>query len=274
VDPPVALFAKEQGLPVLQPAKASALEFLEALRQLEIDVIITCAYGQILSTAFLEIPKRATINIHPSALPQYRGATPIPAALLAGDNETAVTVLFTVKALDAGAIILQQPFPILPEETTGILSQRLFSASGPLVVEALACLQDPSFTGHPQDEARVTLCQKISKEAGLVDWTLPSHVIHNRFRAFSPWPGTYTYLQGKRITLEAMHLLPVEKSDSTIPGTFHYDKATKSLRITCNDVCELQVTQLKSEGGKSVSAESFWNGLRDKTHVQFTRNEK
>jgi folate-dependent phosphoribosylglycinamide formyltransferase PurN len=127
-DPPVATFAKEQGLRCLQPIKASDPAFLEELKSLEVDVIITAAYGQILSNAFLAIPRRATINIHPSLLPAYRGAIPVPAALLDGLETTGVTVLFTVKALDAGNIILQKSFAI-----EGFLPRAVHSSSKPWI---------------------------------------------------------------------------------------------------------------------------------------------
>ena len=108
IDPPVATFAKEKGLPLLQPTKASDPDFLEQLQSFAIDVVITCAYGQILTQSFLDIPRRATINIHPSLLPKFRGATPVNSSILAGDSQTGVTVLFTVRKLDAGHIIIQE----------------------------------------------------------------------------------------------------------------------------------------------------------------------
>ncbi len=274
IQPPVAQFAMERGLLVLQPTKASDPDFLRQLEALQVDVIITCAYGQILSSAFLAIPKRATINIHPSALPQYRGATPVPAALLAGDTETAVTVLFTVKQLDAGALIVQQSFPIQEMETAGALTHRLFASSGPLLSTALEKLLDPSFVGLPQDESQVSLCQKMTKEQGCVDWQAPAALLLQRYRAFSPWPGTYTYFRGKRVALE--QLLPVDSAIASVEpaGTFSYVKASRKLQVRCGDGKDLLIAQLKPEGGSSISAESFWNGLRDKTSpLLFTSKE-
>lgn len=269
VHPPVAQFAMSRGLLVLQPAKASQPDFLQQLQELDIDVIITCAYGQILSTAFLAIPKRATINIHPSALPQFRGATPVPAALLAGNTQTAVTVLFTVRALDAGAIIVQEPFPILEMETAGALTERLFASSGPLLVAALEKLRDPAFVGIPQDESQVTLCQKITKEQGCMDWAAPAALLLQRYRAFSPWPGSYTYFRGTRVALELLHPAEADMVIEGQAGSFAYVKSSRRLLVRCGEGSCLLISQMKPEGGRSVSAESFWNGLRNKDEPLF-----
>ena len=273
IQPPVAQFAMDRGIPLFQPEKASNPEFLQQLRELEIDTIITCAYGQILSSAFLEIPRRATINIHPSALPMYRGATPVPAAILAGDTATAVTVLFTVKQLDAGAIIEQAHFPIFEMETTGLLTHRLLASSGPLLRAALDKLLDPAFAGAPQEASKVTLCQKITKVHGCVEWDSRATVLLRRYCAFSPWPGSYTYFRGKRVALEQLHPLSPESvrggALAEKPGSFFYVKASKQLQVACGNEEAILISQLKPEGGSSVSAESFWNGLRNKEEPLF-----
>lgn len=202
VDPPVALFAKANGIPVLQPEKASDPVFLQAFKDWSPDVAITAAYGQILSDAFLAIPKRATINIHPSLLPKYRGAIPVPAALMEGETTSGVTILFTVKKLDAGNLIVQAKTPIQPKETAGELTTRYFVLGATLLESALRKLADPSFAGDPQNEKLVTHCRKIEKQHGIIDWQLPAEDTFNRFRAFSPWPGSYTFLQGKRLACD------------------------------------------------------------------------
>ena len=160
-DPPLAEFAKLRGLLTLQPESARDPDFLEQLRGLDVDVIVTAAYGQILSPKFLGIPKRATVNIHPSMLPKYRGATPVPAAILSGEIESGVSILFTVKALDAGAVICAEESAIALDETSGAMTQRLFELGGLLLVKALEKLRDPNFSGEPQDDRLATHCRKI-----------------------------------------------------------------------------------------------------------------
>lgn len=270
-DPPVAAFAKAKGLTVLQPVKASEPAFLAALRALAPDVCITAAYGQILNDEFLSIPRRGTINIHPSLLPRYRGATPVPAALLDGQRESGVTILFTVFKLDAGNIIVQERSAIAADETSGSLTKRYFAVGARLLFPALERLADPMFTGEPQDDARVTHCKKIKKTDGLVDWTRPGEEIVNRFRAFEPWPGTFTFHAGRRVALTSLRLDPEPRAHTT-PGTVAYDKARGALLIGTGTV-PVFVTKLKPAGGKDIDAAAFWNGLKDKTAVIFTASE-
>jgi methionyl-tRNA formyltransferase len=261
-DPPLARFAKNQGLTVLQPAKASHPDFVEILRQLSPDVVITCAYGQILSEAFLAVAKRATINIHPSKIPELRGATPIQSALLEGKTTTALTILFTVKALDAGAIIRQKETPIFPTEKAGDLMERLFKESGPLLLEALKDLDNDKFQGTPQNEAQVSFCRKIQKEDGNILWDLSANVIYNRFRAYHPWPGSYTFFDKKRILIQDMFYdHGLECPSPKNPGeTFFLDH--KIFVQTGNGI--IGISSLKMEGRNEQSAQEFWNGCRGK----------
>ena len=259
-DPPVAAFAKSQGLTVWQPEKASSVDFLESLRQSAPDLIITAAYGQILSDKFLQIPTRATINIHPSLLPAYRGATPIPAALLDGLQETGVTILFTVKALDAGNIILQEKYGVAAEEYSASLTQRLFTSSGTLLLQALDMLRQPGFTGLPQNADQVTFCKKIAKNDGQIAWGKPVDKIVNEFRAYKPWPGSYCFWQDQRLVIEDLTQAG-QDSPHLEAGVFRLDRKNKVLLVgTGTD--PIWVKQLKPAGSKSVDALSFWNGAR------------
>ncbi|MCB9229398.1 MAG: methionyl-tRNA formyltransferase [Deltaproteobacteria bacterium] len=269
-DPPVAAWAKERGLLTLQPEKARDPEFLRSLRELQPDLMITCAYGQILSEDFLSIPRRGTINIHPSALPSYRGASPVPAVLLAGACSTAVSILFTVRALDAGHIIIQKPFDIFPDETAGELTRRLFELSGPLLMESLALLSDEQFTGNAQDENLVTVCGKITKDMGKVNWNSPVNDIYNRYRAFQPWPGSFTELNGVRVVIEKM--LPeragIELLPEKAPGTVLFDPVRKFLRVRAGDGW-IRIDSLKPEGRKLMDAVAYWNGYGNGRDLRF-----
>lgn len=267
-DPPVALFAKEHQIKCLQPESAKAQEFLDELKELRPDIIITAAYGQILSDDFLAIPTIGTINIHPSRLPEYRGATPVPAALLDGLESTAVSILFTVKRLDAGNIITQKDFKIEPSETSGHLTARLFSESGAMLLAALETLvANPGFKGTPQDEKQATFCKKIEKDMGAIDWRQSAQRIVNRFRAFEPWPGSWTMLSDKRIAITDMRVAPVS-SESGAAGSFYFDKSSKTLMVTCGSGL-ISIVRLKPAGGKDMDAASFWNGLKDKLNTVF-----
>ena len=267
-DPPVAAFAKAAAIHCLQPENSKAAGFLDQLRDLRPDIIVTAAYGQILSQEFLEIPSIATINIHPSQLPNYRGATPVPAVLLDGLDKTAVTILFTVKKLDAGNIILQKDFEIGPDETAGQLTQRLFSASSPMLLDALTALAaNPDLKGQAQEDSLATFCKKIGKDMGEVSWDLSATEIVNRYRAFEPWPGSWSMFQNRRVGLTAMKIFS-EENLSSAAGDVVFHKVSKSLVVRCAEG-SVAITRLKPAGGKEMDATAFWNGVKDKSVAKF-----
>ena len=272
MDPPVASYSKEKGIRTLQPQSAKDPSFLEELKQLSPDIIVTAAYGQILSDEFLKIPRIGTINIHPSLLPAYRGATPVPAAILDGETVTGVSILFTVKQLDAGNIILQKRFSIASAETAGELTNRLFGESSPMLLEVIDLLvKNPSTQGVPQEHAAATFCKKISKEMGEIDWSQNAATIYNRFRAFQPWPGSFTTLGDRSIAVIQMTPSQAKSGDGK-PGAVFYDKPSRSLIVGCG-AGTIQVAKLKPAGGKEMDAASFWNGLRDRESVVFGQRE-
>jgi len=266
-DPPLAEFAKEMDLPILQPEKASDPNFMEQVRNWQPDLIITAAYGQILTTTFLSIPTRATINIHPSLLPAFRGATPVQSALLADLDLTGVTILFTVKELDAGAIIVQQKIPIEPDERSGELMPRLFQLAGEkLLPKAIQYLEDPNFTGTQQDPEQVIHCSKIQKNDGQINWQHSVQKILARYRAYHPWPGIFTFYEERRIVIEDLKRAPTNVlepalAESLPVGGFLYHKPWQALAIKGSDGF-LCCQTLKPQGSKSLSAMAFWNGLK------------
>ncbi len=263
-DPPVARFAKEQGFTVLQPASARDPQFLSDFAALRPDVAVTAAYGQILSEAFLSIPRRATINIHPSLLPKYRGATPVPAALLDQCSVSGVTILFTVKRLDAGPIILQKQSKILSYETADQLTRRLFEESGSMLLDALDLLADESFQGTQQDESAVTLCGKISKEDGRVDWGVSARILESRYRAFQPWPGLYAYIGPERIGLR--DVIALDDASVLRSGEAIFEKSEMLIKVGTGQGT-IGVKQLQKSGSKWVDAAGFWNGQKIKPVV-------
>ncbi len=267
-DPEVAKFAKANGIPTLQPLKASDPEFLEQFKELEPDVAVTAAYGQILTDAFLAIPKRGTINLHPSLLPKYRGATPVQSAIAAGESTTGVTVLFTVKKLDAGNIILQKTFSIGATERSCHLMPRLFRESGPMLIEALEILKNNEFVGTPQNEAKITHCRKIDKTDGNIDWEHEAEEIYNHFRAYDPWPGSYTFFGDRRIGISDMVYNP-DAITSQDPGQFIFDKKNHCLVVGTGSG-SLHIKHLKPAGSGLTNAAAFWNGLKDRSHPVFT----
>jgi len=289
LDPPVAEFAKEHGIELFQPQKAGAADFLEQIRSLSPDLMITAAYGQILTDEFLEIPKRGTINIHPSLLPKYRGATPVPAALMAGDKITGVSILFTVKKLDAGNIIAQKKVEIELGETADKLTDRLFKIGTSLLDQSFKLLEDPDYLGENQIDEDVTHCRKISKEEGLIDWKNSGERILNNFRGLYPWPGSYTFQNEKRIAIESLELVDSDEDDAEkvdavkadanegnsgsqllCPGKFSYLKKKKAVLVETGDG-KLLIKRVKPAGSKSQDATAFWNGQKTKEGLSFAQ---
>jgi methionyl-tRNA formyltransferase len=263
-DPPVAVYAKENNLLVLQPHRASAGDFLDALRDLNPDICITCAYGQILSDNFLGIPKRATINIHPSLLPKYRGATPVQTSLKNGDKQTGVSLLFTVKELDSGNIILQQQENINPLDTAEELLPRLFQLSCKLLRPGFELLSDKKFCGSKQELSEVTYCSKITKDQGRITWSSKADEIINSYRAYKIWPGSYTFFHKKRLQLA--EFIPIDKKSLDVSldyGEFLYLKSLDCLCVAAEGGC-IGVNKIKPEAKKWISAKDFWNSLDKK----------
>jgi methionyl-tRNA formyltransferase len=191
---PVKQLALDRGIPIFQPAKIRAPEAVAHIRSLAPDLIVVMAYGQILPKGLLEAPRIACINLHASILPRHRGAAPVQAAILAGDTETGVTVIYMDEGLDTGDILLIHRIPIHRHETGGTLHDRLAAATPVALAEALALLETGAAPRIPQENALATYAKKLSREDGEIQWERPSHEISRQVRALDPWPGAFTLL--------------------------------------------------------------------------------
>ena len=187
--------AESRGITVDQPEDVNAAEALERVRELKPDLLVTAAYGQILSPTLLSIPRLGGINLHGSILPAYRGAAPVARAIQNGETASGVTVIRMTPKIDAGGIVSIARTPIGPDETAGELEFRLARLGAPLVVEAIAALDAGSITILPQDRLKVTKAPKLRKEDGLIDWQKPAQAIHDLVRAMQPWPVAQTTWQ-------------------------------------------------------------------------------
>ena len=207
--------AIELGIPVLQYAKVSR-EGLDDIRALEPDVIVTAAFGQILSDAFLAIPKYAVLNVHASLLPKYRGSSPIQWSIINGDEKTGITIMKTVKAVDAGDVLLEKETEIGKKETAGELFDRLAILGGEAIVEAISLVESGKATFTQQDESKVTHCSMINKGDGLVDFSKNAKEIDCFVRGMTPWPSAYTHIGEKTLKIfdvEKVELSDLEKSN-------------------------------------------------------------
>lgn len=203
----IKVAAQARGVAVHQPEKINSPEGEELLRSLAPDLLVTAAYGQILSAAVLAIPTRGGINLHGSVLPAYRGAAPVARAIQRGETETGVTVIAMNPRVDAGGMIAFARTPIGPDETAGELEDRLAALGAPLVARAIADLMAGTAQILPQDPALVTKAPKLRKEDGLVDWSLTAQQIHDLIRAMQPWPIASTVWHHGQVGKEPQRLI-------------------------------------------------------------------
>lgn len=192
--PPIKAAVAGETVPVLQPRRIKHEDAVAEIRALQPDVIVVMAYGQILPRAVLEIPAIACLNLHASLLPRHRGAAPIQAAIVAGDAETGITVMYMDEGLDTGDILSQSRIDIAPEETGGSLHDRLAEIAPGALSEALQSLATGTAPRVPQNGPEATYAPKLEREHGLIDWSQPAEVIERKIRAYDPWPGAYTVL--------------------------------------------------------------------------------
>ena len=253
--PPVALVAAELELPCIQPTNVNHQAALATIRATEPDILVTAAFGRLMKTDILNLAPRGVINLHPSLLPCYRGASPIQAAIAAGDTETGVTVLLTDEGWDSGPIYAADSLTIDPHETVSRLSERLAYAGATLLVKTLDRLDRGDFSPAPQDESLVTMTAPLTREDADVDWSLPAATIYNRYRAHHPWPGTRTTTDGRLLKIIECRVRP-EKIEAA-PGTPAVIDG--SLLVVCGEDC-LEILQLQPEGRNRMTVTEFLLG--------------
>ena len=255
---PVKALAEKLNLPVLQPLKARDEKFISELRELKPDLLVVVAYGQILPPALLAMPPHGCLNVHTSLLPKYRGAAPIQWAIADGEPETGVTIMQMDAGLDTGPILSIRRTPILPTDDSQILHDRLAQLGAELLAETIPGYIAGNILPQPQPATGSTYAAKIKKEDGKIDWHQPAEKIWNRLRAFTPWPGAFTFLQadGKPQLLKIWRAEPVAK----IGGAGEILSAEKSGIVVGCGKNALRILELQREGGKRMTAEQFLIG--------------
>jgi len=255
---PVKTLAEELKLPVLQPLKARDETFIAELRGLKPDLIVVVAYGQILPQSILDLPKFGCVNVHTSLLPKYRGASPIQSAILNGDAQTGVTIMKMDVGLDTGGIISQARTPILKEDNSQTLHDRLAQIGADLLVKTIPDYVEGKILPKPQPVEGASYAAKIKKEDGRIDWNEPAEKILNRLRAFTPWPGAFTLLHAepKPLFLKIWKAEVVGNNGQT--GTvLSADK--NGIVVACGKGA-LRILELQREGGRKLSAQEFLAG--------------
>jgi methionyl-tRNA formyltransferase len=258
---PVKQAARARGLTVVQPASLRAAGVVERLGGFKPDVIVVAAFGQLLPKSVLALPRLGCLNIHPSLLPRFRGASPVASAILAGDDFSGVSIMVMDEGLDTGPVLARAQIPISPRDTTGSLSARLSWLGAQLLGEILAGWSRGERTPQPQDESRATYCGPIAKEEGEIDWRQPAIDIWRRVRAFNPWPGCYTRWRGK--TLKIIEAAPTDGGGNTTKaGEVVALEARAGFGVGTGDGI-LGISRVQMEGKRAMPAEEFLRGQRD-----------
>jgi methionyl-tRNA formyltransferase len=246
------------NIPVYQPANIRMPEAEEQLRRLAPEVVVIIAYGQIIPARLLTIPPLGWINLHASLLPKYRGAAPINWAIANGETVTGNTTMRIDAGMDTGPMLLQQDLPIAPDETAPELAARLSQAGAELMVETLRGIRSGAIVGRTQNHSAATMAPVLKREDGRIDWARPAQEIYNRMRGFAPWPGAYTAFRG-----QICHIwgAPTSKEQSDrAPGTIFVEN--KKIFVASGAATGMELTHVKVEGRKQVSAIEFANGAR------------
>jgi methionyl-tRNA formyltransferase len=257
----VGAFAAERGVPVEKPDTVRGNAALaERLRAERPDALAVVAYGRILPPELLALPRLAPVNVHASLLPRHRGASPIQAAILAGDAETGVATMRMVEALDAGPVYLERRVAIGSRETAGELSARLAPLGGALLVETLRRLAEGPLEPQPQ-AGEPTYCRTIRREDARADWTLDAAALDRALRAYTPWPGLFTTLGNERVKiLEAEPWNGSPASTALPPGTLHRDG--NELLVAAGGGSTLRILTLQRAGRGPVGGAEFAAGAR------------
>lgn len=255
---PVKECALAHDLPVYQPVTLKDGTALETVRQLAPELIVVVAYGRILPEDLLKIPTYGSVNVHASLLPKYRGAAPINRAILDGETETGVSIMYLVKELDAGDVLRVAKTPIGPEETAPELWDRLAALGAQALSETIPTLADGTAVATPQDGTKATYAAMLSRELSPVDWTRSAHAVSCQVRGLLPWPCASTDV----INGEPMKLYAVKETGETTsaaPGTI-VAAGKQGIDIACGDGKLLRVTELQAQGGKRMAAGAYLLG--------------
>lgn len=261
--PPTKEYALAHGIRVLQPERVNRPEALAEIRALEPDAIVIAAYGQILKQELLGIPKRGVLNVHASLLPKYRGASPVAAAILAGEEETGVTIIEVVLALDAGPMVAQRALPSEPQDTTGTLTEKLAVLGADLLIEVLSAWKGGDIAVQPQDDSLSTYAPLLRREDAVIDWSLPAVDIWRRVRAYNPWPVATTTIDGE--PLRIWEAGPLDAEPDVAPGTvFTPDEGVPKgagFAVRCGRGA-LAVVRAQRAGKRVVTGDDLLRGYR------------
>jgi methionyl-tRNA formyltransferase len=264
---PIKATAQELGVPVYQPGPLRRPEALTMLRRLAPNLIVVAAFGQILPPEVLRLPERGCLNVHASLLPRHRGASPVAAAILAGDTTAGVTLMLMDEGLDTGPILAQRATTIAPDETTGELTTRLADLGAELLVALLPRWLAGGIAPAAQEPAEATMSHLLRKEDGQIDWTRPAAAIAHQVRAYAPWPGAFTTWRGRQLKVLRARPVPIldapADSPALEPGTVFKEPGAGAsgrpyVATGGPEALALEIVQL--EGKRALPADEFLRG--------------
>lgn len=256
--PPVKEKAVEHEIPVYQPQKARDEEFVEILREINPDVIVVVAYGQILPESILNIPKYGCINVHGSLLPKYRGAAPIQWAVLDGEEKTGITTMYMEKGLDTGDMIDKAEIVLDPKETAGTLHDKLMEIGANLLLETLEKLENETAVRIKQNDSESCYASMLTKEMGQIDFSKTAREIECLIRGMNPWPSAYTSLNGK--TLKVWEAEVLTENPGEEPGTV-IDVTKDAIVVACKEGA-LKLLEIQMAGKKRMKVSAFLLGYQ------------
>jgi len=271
-EPPVKKLANEKGILVLQTQKISKDdEIKNKIKELKPDLLITCAFGQILNDEVLSIAPLGVINVHASLLPKYRGAAPINYAILNGENETGISIMKTELGLDSGPVLIQEKCSIEENETSAELTKKMSLLGAKALLKGLELIRDGKANFIEQDHEKVTKAPTLKKELGKIDWNKSSLEIHNQVRALQPWPSAYSTFGGKMVKIWESRIAINRDSTGTIqnvsPGTIVEIKDYIKVK-TSNGF--IDIYKLQPENKKILNVKDWVNGARVKIGNMFS----
>ncbi|MCQ2285778.1 MAG: methionyl-tRNA formyltransferase [Bacteroidales bacterium] len=259
----VKKYALEKNLPILQPEKLKAPEFVEQLKQINAELFVVVAFRMMPEVVF-GMPPKGTFNVHAALLPNYRGAAPIHHAVMNGETKTGVTTFFLNQTIDTGDIIAQTEVPIGDDETTGELYERLMYAGAELAIKTIESIENGTCTTYPQPEIDDPKpAPKIFKEDTLLDWNQPAKVIFNKIRGLAPFPGAYTRIQttdGETLTLKCYKAVVSDELSVNEPGTLTV-LSSKNLAVDTKSY-RIFLKNIQLQGKKRMNIEDFLSGFR------------
>ncbi len=256
-DSPVKTVALEHGVPLVQPEKLRHPDFAAALRSWQPDLGVVAAYGRIIPKDILALPRLGMINVHGSLLPKYRGAAPVHRAVIDGETETGITIMRVEETLDSGPMLAKATRPIDPNETSDIVERDLSELGAPLLVSVVDAMSERDVPEELQDSTACSYAPKVTKEEGLIDWSLPGIDVHNRVRGLYPWPHAYTYLNGQRLIVLRTHV--DSGTTDAEPGTI-LDTAGDAIHVATGHGGRVAIDELQPEGRRPMKARDFLAG--------------